>query len=317
MPDEKIPIVITGGSGFVGANCVRRFARDARYSVHCFIREGKLNWRLLGLEDKIIIHEVDLTNSDLVKEAIEQIQPAYVFHCATYGGYSKQKDARLIVQTNVVGSTNLFEALKNVSGLKKIVNTGSSSEYGMKADPMHEGMSLEPNTIYGATKAAQTLLARAFALEGLPIVTLRLLSVFGPYEEQGRFMADVMLALARSATLQLSSPFPKRDFIFIDDVVDAYEIAAKSEKRLGEIYNIGGGCERSLGEVVESVLRFSEHNIPLEWGAVTGRSFDTTRWVSDISRASNELAWKPRHSFEEGLKKTYDWFCQNEYLYEK
>src|SRR3989344_4171361 len=162
--------------------------------------------------------------ANLVRHLVKKVKPSFVYHLATHGGYHKQQDGRRIVHTNIMGSFNLFDALKTCRTLKRIVNAGSSSEYGSKSHPMKEQDVLEPTTAYGVAKAAQTLLAQYLAREeALPLVTLRFFSVYGPFEEPGRLIADVMCAVVRKRKLQLSSPDPKRDFVFVDDVVEALE----------------------------------------------------------------------------------------------
>ena len=112
-----------------------------------------------------------------------------------------------------------------------LVNTGSSSEYGIKNSAMKESSLLEPVTEYGVSKAAATLFCQSYAVtENLPIVTLRLFSPYGRYEQKSRLVPSVILAALQKINPKISSRQFVRDFIFIDDVLDAYEAVTQSQK---------------------------------------------------------------------------------------
>jgi nucleoside-diphosphate-sugar epimerase len=308
--------LITGAGGFIGANLTRRLLNEGD-DVHVFVRNDKANWRLDGLEDKITLHTVDLTKKEEVSKAIKNINPDYVFHLATYGAYPSQKDTDKIIQTNLGGTINLVEALK-ASSIKRFVNVGSSSEYGAKAEPMRETDLLEPNTPYGVAKSAQTMFVQHCAKEKkFPAVMLRLLSVYGPYEEQGRLIPSLLTALAKNEAPQLSSPDPKRDFVYVGDVCDALVSAIKCGRAVGEIINIGCGKEQSVSDVANAAISVSGSQLEPMWGAVSGRAFDSARWVADISKAKDILKWEPKHSLLEGLQESYKWFQNNLEYYEK
>lgn len=313
----KEKVLVTGASGFIGTNLVRRLLHDG-YEVHAFVRDDQAGWRLADIKDKLTFHSVDIGEQDTVKTAVNTIQPEYVFHLATFGGYPAQQDLNAMIKTNISGTLNLLCALESASTLKKVVVAGSSSEYGIKSERMCETDLLEPATPYGVTKSAQTLFTQYFARQKkIHAVVLRLLSVFGPYEEASRLVTDTMRALIKKTPLKLSSPDTRRDFVFVDDVVDAFLKAADSQDCDGEIFNIGSGRETSIKELVERAMQTSGVEIPLEWGGASSRSFDTNHWVADISKAEKTLNWKPKHSLEEGLEQTYKWFQKNVYLYEK
>ncbi len=301
--------LVTGASGFIGANLVRRLLGKG-HEVHAFVCDKENMWRLKDVSDKVQTHVVDLTNAGRVDEAVRAIQPQNVYHLATYGGYPRETDMTKTFLTNVVGSLNLFTALEQVGSVRHVVSSGTSSEYGLKSEPMRENDILAPNTPYGVAKAAQTHLAQYFSKQrNFPITTLRLLSVYGPFEAKGRLVGDIMRALVLSTSVKLSSPNPKRDFIFVDDVTDAMLAIGARADLGGHVFNIGSGQERSVGEVVESAMNTLNIHVPVEWGAIVNtRTFETTRWVADISKAKELFAWEPRRSLEEGIKKTFAWY---------
>ncbi|MEK7643494.1 MAG: NAD-dependent epimerase/dehydratase family protein [Patescibacteria group bacterium] len=308
-------VLVTGAGGFIGANLARYLvSRGAQVSV--LLRDTHRAWRLQDSIRDFDVRVGDLENYEELEKNIRDIAPEYVFHAAMYGGYPAQQDMARMMRVNVLGSEKLFSLLENLGSVKKVINFGSSSEYGKKQMPMREDDLCQPETPYAISKLAQTYIGRSYALKGLPLVTLRLFSVFGPYEEPKRLITDTMTALVRHTTLNASSPEPKRDFIHIDDVTRAAILFATSDLKSGEIINIGSGEEHSIGEVVDTSMRVSGVSIPCAWGSVAGRSFDTNRWVADIGCA-REHGWRPAVSFDDGLLKTYEWFRDSIDLYAK
>lgn len=311
-------VLVTGAGGFVGANLVRALLKQ-ECSVHAFTRQSDVSWRLQGIQKDISVHVLDIADRDSVEKNIAMIRPDAVFHLATYGAYPSQNNIHATFDTNITGTLNLLEALEKVGSCQKFVNTGSSSEYGLKDHPMREDDVLCPTTAYAVTKAAQTLLVQMFgAQKRLPTVTLRLFSVFGPFEESGRLIADTMCAIVRTTNLKLSSPDPVRDFVFVEDVVAAFMKAAESTIGNGEIFNVGGGKQITLGEVVGEALRITQSSVHPEWGAKeNARTFETTLWLADITKAQAMLGWSPHYALDDGLTKTYAWFRDNINMYDQ
>ncbi|MCX6356677.1 MAG: NAD-dependent epimerase/dehydratase family protein, partial [Candidatus Aureabacteria bacterium] len=185
-------VMITGATGFVGANLARRMLRE-KHEVHLLLRKGYQAWRIEGIRPAVSTHEVDLGNPGQLDRTVARIKPDWVFHLAAHGAYSSQTDPREMVQTNIVGTMNLVSACMK-TGFDALINTGSSSEYGFKDHAPPETEWLEPNSHYAVTKASATLFCRYTAQRAkLPIITLRLYSVYGPYEEPTRLMPTLII----------------------------------------------------------------------------------------------------------------------------
>src|SRR5205807_2299476 len=112
-------------------------------------------WRLADVLHRLVVHRADLTDASQTRNVFADACPAAVLHLAAYGAYESQADARLILQTNILGTFNLLDA-SAAAGVKVFINTGSSSEYGFKSQPMREDDRLEPNSYYAIAKAAQS-----------------------------------------------------------------------------------------------------------------------------------------------------------------
>jgi nucleoside-diphosphate-sugar epimerase len=296
--------LVTGAAGFVAANLVRRLVADGQ-EVHALVRPGGDRWRLSGVDD-VRVAEADLRDAGAVAAAVAGARPDAVFHLGTRGAYSWQMDAREILETNVIGTANVLDACARAE-VAAVVNTGSSSEYGFKDHAPAENEPLEPTSVYGVAKAASTLLSTSVARErALPVTTLRLYSVYGPWEEPGRFVPALAEAALRGTLPSLASPRVARDFVWVGDVVDAYLLAA-SAPGPGAVYNVGSGRQTTLAEAVDAARRVLGVSEEPSWGSMPDRSWDTEVWVADVSKIERELGWRPAVGFDEGLERTAAW----------
>lgn len=299
--------LVTGGSGFVGANLARRLL-SLGHEVHLFLRANRDWWRLDEILPKLRTHYLDVGDEKL-GSVIQEIKPQWIFHLAAYGAYSWQDDLQQMVRTNIQGTMNLVRACTK-HGFESFVNAGSSSEYGYKDHPPAETECPEPNSHYALTKVAATMFCQHTARkEGVPITTLRLYSAFGPYEDPNRLMPTLIAHGLKGGLPPLVAPETARDYVFIDDVVDAFLLAAGHQSHNpGAIYNLGTGIQTNLRQVVEVARRVMSINGQPEWGSMPSRHWDTTCWVADNRLIVRELGWAPRRSFEQGFQEMTNWY---------
>ncbi len=301
-------ILVTGGTGFIGANLVR-FLINNGDRVNILVRKGGSLWRIQDIRDKVIIHESPLLDYKMLSTLLKKISPQWIFHLATYGSYPSQQDLKQMLEVNTDGTANLLLSTLNIP-YESLVVTGSSSEYGKKDKPMNEYDYLDPNNFYAATKASQTHLCTTFSsVHHKPVAILRLFSVYGAFEEKGRLVRSVIESAIQNKPILLSTGKEARDFIYVEDVVDALISTAKlTHKRKGEIINIGSGTQYTTKDLVEMVTKLSNSKSRIILGAYPGRPWDVTKWVADTGKATSLLNWKPRYNLEEGLKKTIAWY---------
>jgi nucleoside-diphosphate-sugar epimerase len=309
-------IIVTGASGFVGANLVKKIMN--KNEIHIFTRKESDTWRLNDIKSEINVQTINFENKNKIQSVVNKIKPDYVFHLATYGGYPFQQDVKTIVDSNIQNSINLMQSLSEYGRLEKFINIGSSSEYGPKTKPMKEIDLASPIFPYGIAKLTQTNFAKYFFIKnGLPSVTLRLFSVYGPLEEPGRLIYDIMTSVLRKNLLKLASKKAKRDFIFIEDVIEAIEKTSKTPNIEGGIFNVGSGKEYSVEGTVNIVQSKLKKDLKVSWGNnEKQRSFETNNhWIADISKIKKEVKWKPKVNFEKGLEKTFEWYENNANTY--
>ncbi|HWP66730.1 MAG TPA: SDR family NAD(P)-dependent oxidoreductase [Candidatus Limnocylindria bacterium] len=304
-------VLVTGGTGFVGANLVRRLLRDG-HEVHVLVQPAYTTWRIADVRRDIRLARADLDDAAAVDAAVRRARPEWVFHLAAYGAYSWQEDFERIMRTNVHGTVHLVRAALR-HGAEAIVNAGSSSEYGLKDHAPHEREWLDPNSHYALTKAAATQYCRYTSIsEDVHLVTLRLYSVYGPWEEPGRLMPAVVVYGLGGRLPPLADPDVARDFVYTDDVCDAFvRAASRRGQARGAVYNIGTGRQTTLRQVVAAARRALGVRARPVWGSMANRRWDTTVWVSDPRAARRALGWRARTTLETGLRRMATWLEQN------
>lgn len=301
-------VAITGGTGFVGANLTRRLLNDG-HDVHLLVRPRHASWRTDEIRDRVQLHAIDFGDRASVDQAMRQVRADWVFHLATYGAYSWQTELAEIVRTNILGTMNLAESAADI-GVEAFVNTGSSSEYGYKDHAPSEGEVLEPNSHYAIAKATATMFCRYTAQKrGVKMPTLRLYSAYGPYEEPRRLVPTLIVRGLHSRLPPLANPDTARDYVHVDDVVDAYVLAATVEQSdPGAVFNVGTGIQTTLRDIVSLTREILGVAEAPKWGSMPDRIWDTTVWRADATRTRAELGWNPRLDIRAGLSQTIAWF---------
>lgn len=304
-------VLVTGASGFIGANLVRRLVRLGHH-IHVLLREAEPSWRLRGVFADVRPHMGDVRDAERVKTVVADARPEWIFHLAAHGAYSWQTDVRIIYETNLFGTLNLLEACRR-QGFEAFVNTGSSSEYGFRSHGPAETDRPEPNSTYAAAKVAATVYCRHTAqATGLRVPTLRLYSIYGPYEDPNRLLPALVVHGLDGQCPPLVKPAIARDFVYVEDAVDAYLLAASTPTtEAGMIVNVGSGQQTTLRELVDLTANlFPGRAAPL-WGTMPARSWDSTSWVADARKIRAALGWEPRYSLAQGLTKFVEWFTLN------
>jgi nucleoside-diphosphate-sugar epimerase/glycosyltransferase involved in cell wall biosynthesis len=310
--DDKLnsldgPILVLGASGFVGANILRRCLAN-RTDVVGTVFSGD-SWRLhdvpaantsfLNLQDPVSVHSV-----------LGSVRPRTIVDCSSFGAYSFEQDFERIHSTNYLCFIRMMEAVA-ARELSAYVHAGSSSEYGLNAAGPAESDQLVPNSHYAVSKAA-TCQAVAYygKVRGVPVVNLRLYSVYGPYEDSSRLIPVLCERSLRGALPTLARAEVSRDFVYVDDVVESFADAAlcMGPEMAGESFNIGTGVQTSLKDLAGLAKRLFDIPGDPQFAPGAGRAWDVDCWYANPKRAGRTLGWYPRTPLVDGLTATREWW---------
>jgi UDP-glucose 4-epimerase len=308
---ESRCVLVTGGSGFIGANLVRRLLQDG-HTVHLLVRPTWSDWRLRDVTPRLTVHVVDIADALRVGRTMLAVRPEWVFHLAAYGGYAFQDDVQEIARTNNLGTASIVTACVDAR-VDVLVNAGSSSEYGEKDHAPGEYEPTAPNSHYAVTKAAATELCRQAARAySIPMPTLRLYSAYGPFEDPRRLMPTLVAHALAKQWPPLVAPETSHDFVHVDDVVDAFlAIAAEPPRDVSAIYNVGTGQGTTMRALVDVAAEVFGVEAAPAWNSMPRRPWDTNTWVANPARIKAEYRWSPRVNLRAGLKALADWFHRN------
>ena len=300
------PILVLGASGFVGANLARALLEHRSDVVATTSRTPA--WRLEDLP-AANVREFDALVGLNVDRMLDDVRPRTVFNCIAYGAYSFETDGELILRTNLMSTHALLERLAT-RNLAAYIHAGSSSEYGENAAGPEEHDFLAVNSEYAVSKAACAHLIHYYGKHhGLPAANLRLYSVYGPLEDPSRLMPQIVQHGVRGELPPLVNPRISRDFVYSDDVVDAF-VAAASELReddFGDSFNVGTGRQTTIGELAEIARELYGIERPASF-TMPARRWDTADWFANSERARTALGWEAQTPLEDGLERMTAWY---------
>ena len=305
--DLKGPIIIVGAGGFIGSNLCARLL-EYRSDVYGAVKNNTNKWRLNshGIKDENLIY-VDILNKDELSQYFLSLSPKTIFNLSAYGSSSFQNDEKLLYTTNILGLLNLFETSTNDC---VIINTGSSSEYGFNSLKSREDDTLEPNSHYSVSKIASSYLVSFYASKHKRLtLNLRLYSIYGPFENNKRLMPEIIKNALKNKLPNLVSKNISRDFVYIDDCVEAIILSALNvdKSNTGNSYNICSGENTSLESLISlSKSIFNISSLPV-WGSMEDREWDQIYWSGNPDKTKKDLKWSCKTSLKDGLINFYNW----------
>jgi len=303
MPGRNV--LVTGGTGFVGLNLLRRLsAMGAR--VHVLTRPQSRLERVRDIGADLEVRVADLGDERSLAQVFDKSAPDFVFHLATPRGNDAMAWRRL-TEFNVQAALHLTGQLMRAPQTRLVV-AGSSLEYGPNAAPHRETDALSPVTWHGVGKAAADMIyGRAAATQALNINRLRLFHVYGPWESAHRLLPVAIRAAFSGRPVPFTASPIRRDWIYVEDVVDVLLAAAISPVQ-GEAFNIGSGAEFSNEDIVAAVEESTGRRIVLSHGAYQSSPSDAEHRCADIGKARMQLGWRPRHDLASGVAETIKWY---------
>jgi nucleoside-diphosphate-sugar epimerase len=302
-------VFVTGAAGFIGSQLARALlACGCRVSV--LLRRSSDCWRLRDILPQLKIHYGDLSSLSFEEARAGLSSSDMIFHLAAAGIDAGKPDAEAILKTNVLGTLTLLKLARHWN-VERFINCGSCSEYG-KGHFLAEDAPLAPICEYGVSKVSAGVLAKVFQQRyGVPVVSLRPFTAYGPFEARHRLIPHVILSALEGRDIELTAGEQTRDFDFVEDVVEAFLKAAAVPGIAGETFNVATGRATPVREAVVAILNLMETTAKSLFGATPYRESELWESSGDPRKAEARLNWKAGVSLTEGLRKTIRWFQEN------
>ncbi|HCC31146.1 MAG TPA: NAD-dependent dehydratase [Marinilabiliales bacterium] len=292
--NNKVALV-TGATGFVGSH-LTRYLVNKGWAVHIIIRPQSKIETIYGLRRKITIHKYNGTTIEMVR-ILKLSQPQIVFHLASlFLAGHQSSDIISLIQSNILFGTQLAEAMVK-NGVYKMVNTGTSWQHYNNED-------YNPVNLYAATKQAfESILEFYLESTSLKIITLKLFDTYGPNDSRPKLF-NLLKKSAKKSSLPMSDGKQLLDIVYIDDIINAYMIAAERllSNKAGkhEHYAISSNHPISLRNVIAVYEKTTESKLPIKWGA---RSYRPREVMIPWNKGKKLPGWDPQIPLEKGIKR--------------
>jgi nucleoside-diphosphate-sugar epimerase len=303
--------VVTGGAGFIGSNTVDELVRRGHSVVVIDDLSAGKEDNLADVRTKITFIKGSITDIETVRKAMHEAE--YVLHLAARTSVPRSvKDPIETNKINIDGTLNVLVAARDAK-VKRLVFAASSSAYGETPTlPKTEAMQPAPISPYGVTKFVGELYAQVFGrCYGMENVSLRYFNIFGPRQDPSSPYSGV-LAKFCTAFLEDGQPIifgdgeQTRDFTYVENAVQANLLACEAPNVSGKVFNVGTGSRSSLNQTVDLLRKISGKQLEVKYDPP--REGDIRDSLADISQARQLLGYDPQVGFEEGLRRTFDWY---------
>ncbi len=310
-------VLITGGGGFIASHLTRRLVNlGANVSIITKYKSLIDNVRIADIWDKINVIEADIRNIDSLDQ-VRELKPDIVYHLAAYNhvGHSFMHISECF-DVNAKGTANLIEASK---GCSKFIYTSTSEIYGhQKEVPFREDFNPQPISPYSISKYSGELYARMkYHQNKYPIIILRPFNNFGPYQSEKAIIPEIIINCLLGNEIKSTKGNQTREFNYVDNIIDGFIMATKKDEAVGEIINLGSGKDISIKELILKIHELTNSKSKLSIGSLEYRPTEIWKMFCENSKSKEIMGWEPKVSFEEGLKRTIEWYKHYIDLYYK
>lgn len=301
-------ILLSGISGFIGSHLAPLLV-ERGYDVYGLVRY--VTGRRLDIPN---IKQVfgDIRDFFVINSIIKNVMPDIVIHLAAFSAVSASYDhPHEFLDTNLQGTVNLSEAcLREIPHFRHFLFAGTSEEYGNQAKfPIEENAELRPNSPYAVSKvAADNYLRYMHEAYDFPVTILRPFNTYGRKNDMHFVVERIIYQMLQNSTIQLGDPTAIRDFMYVNDHVNAYLTCLENPKAIGDVFNFCTGYAVSIKELAELLSKLTHFSGEVLWGTIPARPLDINKLFGSYEKAKKVLGWQPKCSLEEGLKKTIEFW---------
>jgi UDP-glucose 4-epimerase len=300
-------ILVTGGAGFVGSHIVDRLSPDNKVIVLDNLFTGLLS-NLEKSKERISFVKGDILDKKLVKDIVANVD--FVFHLAAHvGNIRSLEDPYLDMDVNIKGMLNLLEACRTTN-IKRLIYSSSAAIFGeAKYLPIDENHPLMPESPYAVSKLAAEKYAFAFyTVYGIPTTCIRYFNIYGPRQGSSEYANVISIFLNRTKKGEPLTIFgdgeQTRDFVFVDDIVNANLLAATKPTAVGEIFNIATGEATSVNRIAEIIKEISGRESQIDYAPP--RAGEVRHSRANIEKARKLLSYNPQTELKRGFRLTWN-----------
>ncbi|MGI4831529.1 MAG: NAD-dependent epimerase/dehydratase family protein [Janthinobacterium lividum] len=297
-------VAVTGATGFISTALLHALHRAGAELV-AIVGKGRRTAVLETLPFPVEFIEVAEVRH--MGDAVREAAPAFVVHLSAH--VSTERSYQSLAQTlewNLLSTIDVLTACAQI-GVNRVILMGSTEEYGQNAAPFDPHLALDPPSPYAASKAAQTAYARMFHNTfGLETVILRPTVVYGPGQSPRMLISMVMEALAAGRQIDVTEGKQTRDFVYVDDVVDAILLGLVTPGLEGDVWNIGSGEVVTVRDCLERIERITGTEGLVLYGVRPYISREIFRYESELEGTFAALNWRPAVTLDTGLQRTWE-----------
>lgn len=310
-------ILITGITGFIGNELARRLCQDKEYQVYGLVRTTSNKNALDPIKDilsKIEIRYGNLTDFSAIKKIVKDISPHYIIHvgAATAVRHSFENPIEF-QETNHLATVNLVHAALDLPEFKKFIFASTMETYGDQEQkiPFKEDLTLKPLSPYAVSKVASDYYIRmAGKAFGFSYIILRCCNTYGRKDNTGFIVEYLVTQMLKNEQVYVGTPHAVRDLMFVDDHVNAYVTALKSNV-VNEVFNFSTGSATTMKELAQKIKELIGYKKEIIFSFppdYPSRPIIDPYLSLDATKAKTLLGWQPKFSLDEGLKKTIDYW---------
>ena len=310
---KRRDVIITGGTGFIGSH-LSRVLLKYEAKVHVLVRKESDLWRLKDIEGNINILDVNMLDSEAVNQLISVVKPTYIFHCAIPPHSLLRDPHDLIDQIDITSRhlINIFQSIKSQKPeLISFVHACSGAVYEWNKENyiLSESTPLKPSTLRGMLKLNERNLCLYFGRAyKIPVRLARVFRAYGPWENKSKLIVKSLEAARTKTAIPLGSDTYKRDYIYIDDLINGILKLATRDLPSGVEMNFGSNSHYSASEIVEYLEEISGIKIPKSLKEYRKNFYDQGNFIANCSFAKRELGWESVTDIHEGLRATLKWY---------
>lgn len=292
--NDRRKVLLTGGSGTLGYNILKRLASDCRFQIVAPLRN--MGWRgVHQFVGRVKFIEHDLADAVHTAQIVERVNPEIIIHCAASGLRPPRASWFELMQFNVVSTMQLFQMNCRLDKPSHFIYLSTGLAYREQQRPLNEDDPLETLHPYGASKAASDLMLQAAAAEfNRRLTILRPFAFTGEHDGGRRLFPIILEAAMQKKQISLTAGKQVRDFCAVNDIADAViRVIESDQDSLIEKFNLGSGSTLPLREVIEDVCQQLELRVDMAFGESRLHPFEPTYSVANICHAQSKLSWSP------------------------